>query len=59
MQQHKCSINHALRSKCSIADCGEKMISLRDAVDEAGIDVVFAETKVASNIDRIFLCMKD
>jgi len=48
---------HELMSEvadCAVADSGEQMISLREAVDDAGIEVAFSDTKVVDNHDRIF-----
>lgn len=38
----------------AVHECGEPLVSLREAVDAADIDIVFSETKVIENIDRLF-----
>lgn len=38
-----------------VAECGERMASLRDAVSEASVEVVFSETRLADVHDRLYL----
>ena len=37
-----------------VEECGEGMASLRGAVEDAGVEVVFADTQVGWDFDRIF-----
>ena len=37
-----------------VQECGEPLVSLRDAVADASVEVEFAETKVVDDFDRLF-----
>jgi len=37
-----------------VKECGEPMVSLRDAAREAGVAVLFSETKIAGRFARVF-----
>ena len=39
---------------CPLEDCGEKMVYLPEAFEAAGIEVMFSQTKVVEDLDRIF-----
>ena len=42
-----------------VKECGEPMVSLRDAVKEAGVAVLFSETKIAGQFERVFYLRED
>ncbi|QDU24972.1 D-alanyl-D-alanine dipeptidase [Anatilimnocola aggregata] len=37
-----------------VAECGEGFASLRDAAETAGIEMLFSDTKIAGELDRVF-----
>ncbi|MBC7820695.1 MAG: hypothetical protein IAG10_27740 [Planctomycetaceae bacterium] len=37
-----------------VRECGEGFASLRDAAEEAGIEMLFSESKIAGELDRVF-----
>lgn len=39
---------------CQFDECGEGFVSLIDAAREAGVQVIFSETKVVGDLDRLF-----
>ena len=41
-----------------VKECGEPMVSLRDAAREAGVTVLFSETKIAGQFERVFYIRK-
>ena len=42
-------------SKYKIKECGERVVSIPEAALEAGVKILFSETKIAGNLDRIFV----
>jgi hypothetical protein len=41
-----------------VADCGERLVSLQNAVGETNIEIVFSESQLAGKLDRLFSCVK-
>lgn len=37
-----------------VRECGEGFASLRDAAEEAGVEMLFSESKIAGELDRVF-----
>jgi D-alanyl-D-alanine dipeptidase len=38
-----------------VSECGEPLVFLREAVDAAGVEVLFSDSKMVDDLDRLFL----
>ena len=54
--EHMERSHHLLRSMaaCEFREGGEGLASIPEAVDEAGVEVLFSDSKIAVDLDRIF-----
>lgn len=37
-----------------VAECGEGLASIRDTAEEAGVEMLFSDSKIAGDLDRVF-----
>mgnify|MGYP001229962010 CR=1 FL=1 len=42
-------------SKYEVKECGEGVVSIPEAAEKAGVKMLFSETKIAGDLDRIFI----
>ena len=42
-------------SKYEVKECGEGVVSIPEAAEKAGVEMLFSETKIAGNLDRIYV----
>jgi len=38
-----------------VSECGETLVLLREVVDDAGVEVIFSDSKMVGDLDRLFL----
>ena len=42
-------------AKYEVNECGEGVVSIPEAAEKAGVKILFSETKIAGNLDRIYV----